>query len=155
MSKYEHHQSHFNLRKILLGFFLFQKQWDPKFLLLCISLLHCIGLQPYSHDRFSKILRTFVASRKKWIIVVFLQRTLKDKLPFVLINTLLLLIPLLALTDRQNDRQRPNTLAACGLEELFFLLCCCVSFWFWWETGFGFTYLRTLLNKLFYELIFF
>ncbi len=25
----------------------------------------------------------------------------------------------------------------------FFQLCCCVSFWFWWEIGFGFTYLRT------------
>jgi hypothetical protein len=31
---------------------------------------------------------------------------LKEKLPFVLINTLLLHIPLLALTDRQNDRWR-------------------------------------------------
>jgi hypothetical protein len=73
----------------------------------------------------------------------------------VLINTLLLHIPLLALTDGQKDGQRLNTLAARGLEELFFQLCCCVSFLFWWEIGFGFTYLRTLLNKLFYELIFF
>jgi hypothetical protein len=48
-----------------------------------------------------------------------------------------------------------NTLAAHGLEELFFQLCCCVSFLFWREIGFGFTYLRTLLNKLIYELIFF
>ncbi len=80
---------------------------------------------------------------------------LKEKLPFVLLNTLLLHIPLLALSDGQNDRQRPNTLAAHGLEELFFQLCCCVSLLFWWEIGFGFTYLHTLLNKLFYELIFF
>ncbi len=36
-----------------------------------------------------------------------------------------------------------NTLAAHGLEELFFQLCCCVSFWFWREIGFGFTYLCT------------
>jgi hypothetical protein len=35
------------------------------------------------------------------------------------------------------DRET-NTLAARGLEELFFQLCCCVSFWFWWEIGFGF-----------------
>ncbi len=80
---------------------------------------------------------------------------LKEKLPFVLINTLLLQIPLLALTDRQNDGQRPNTLAAHELEDLFFQLCCCASFLFWWEIGFSFTYLRMLLNKLFYELIFF
>ncbi len=79
---------------------------------------------------------------------------LKDKLPFVLINTLLLYIPLLALTDGQTDRET-NTLAAQGLEELFFQLCCCVSFWFWREIGFGFTYLCTTLNKSFYELIFF
>jgi hypothetical protein len=61
---------------------------------------------------------------------------------------------LLALTHRQNHRET-NTLAARGLEELFFQLCCCVSFLFWREIGFGFTYLRMLLNKLFYELIFF
>ncbi len=30
-----------------------------------------------------------------------------------------------------------NTLAASGLEELFFQLCCRVSFWFWREIGFG------------------
>ncbi len=49
--------------------------------------------------------------------------------------TLLLYIPLLALTDRQTDRDS-NTLASHGLEEpahalhgleeLFFQLCCCV-----------------------------
>ncbi len=63
VSKYEHHQSHFNLVKFLLGFFILQKQWDPNFLLLCIPFLLCIDLQPYSHDRFSKISRTFFASR--------------------------------------------------------------------------------------------
>ncbi len=61
-------------------------------------------LQPNSHDRFSKISRTFYASRKLWIIIVFLLRTLKKKLPIFLINTLLLHIPLLAHTDRQNYR---------------------------------------------------
>jgi hypothetical protein len=34
--------------------------------------------------------------------------------------------------DRMTDRET-NTLAARGLEELFFQLCCCVSFWFWQE----------------------
>ncbi len=102
MSKYEHHQSHFNLRKFLLGFFILQKQWDPNFLLLCISFLLCMDLQPSSHNCFSKISRTSFASRNYWIIVVLLQCMLKEKLPFVLISTLLLHIPLLALTDRQN-----------------------------------------------------
>jgi hypothetical protein len=58
-------------------------------------------------------------------------------------------------TDRQKDGQRPNTLAARGLEELF-SSCAVVSvFWLWWEIGFVFTYLHTLLNKLFYKLIVF
>ncbi len=61
------------------------------------------------------------------MIVVFFQCTLKEKLLIFLINTLLLHIPLLALTDGRNDRGM-NTLAARGLEELFFQLCCCVSF---------------------------
>jgi hypothetical protein len=39
---------------------------------------------------------------------------LKEKLPFVLINTLLLQIPFLALTHRQNDRQR-NDYNCCAL----------------------------------------
>ncbi len=52
------------------------------------------------------------------------------------------------LTDRKTDRQRPNTLAAHGLEELFSQLWFCVSFWFWREIGFGFTCLRTLLKKI-------
>jgi hypothetical protein len=60
------------------------------------------------------------------MIVVFLQRTLKEKLPIYLINTLLLHIPLLALTDGMTDRGM-NTLASRGLEELFFQLCAVVS----------------------------
>ncbi len=72
-------------------------------------------------------------------MVVFLLRTLKEKIPIFLINTLLLHIPLLALTHRQNYGGT-NTLATRGLEELFFQLCCYVSFSFWREIGFGFTY---------------
>ncbi len=118
---------HFNLRKFLLGFFILQKQWHAKFLLLCISFLLCMDVQPYSHNRFSKISRIFYASRKSWIIVVFLLRTLKKKLPIFLINTHLLHIPLLALTDRRNYGET-NTLATHGLEKPFFpvvLLCQC------------------------------
>ncbi len=100
-------------------------------------------LQPYSHDHFSKISRTLCACRNQCIIIVFLQRTLKEKLPIFLINTFLLHIPLLAFTDRQNYRRRNKTLAAHGLEELIFQLCCCVSFWFWLEIDFGSTYLCT------------
>ena len=95
--------------------------------------------QKFSCNCFSKISRTFYASRKSWIIVVFLLCMLKEKLPIFLINTFLLNIPLLALTDRRNYRES-NTLAMHGLEEPFFQLCCCVSFLFWREIGFGFIY---------------
>ncbi len=38
----------------------------------------------YKCDRSSKISRTFYASRNSWIILVFLQCMLKEKLPFLL-----------------------------------------------------------------------
>jgi hypothetical protein len=38
------------------------------------------------------------------------------------------------------DTTLQNTLAARGLEELFFQLCCCVSFWFRREIGFNLEY---------------
>jgi hypothetical protein len=62
------------------------------------------------------------------MIVVFLQRTLKEKLPFILINTLLLHIPLLTLTDGQKDRQRNKYTCYAWAGQTFFQLCCCVSF---------------------------
>jgi hypothetical protein len=45
---------------------------------------------------------------------------LKEKLPYVLLNTLLLHIPLLALADGWNDGQR-NQLILVGLGNLWFL----------------------------------
>ncbi len=62
--------------------------------------------QKFSCDCFSKISRIFYAGTKSWIIVVFLQRTLYEIVPIFLINTLLLYIPLIDLTHRQNDWQR-------------------------------------------------
>ncbi len=73
-------------------------------------------LQPISQYCFSKILRTFYASRKSLIILVFLLCTLKEKLPIFLINILLLHIPLLALTHRRNYRET-STLAERGITE--------------------------------------
>ncbi len=67
----------------------------------------------------------------------------RRKIATFLENTLLLYIPLLALTDGQNHGGM-NTLASRGLEEPFFQLCCCVSFLFWREIGFGCTYYYVL-----------
>ncbi len=94
--------------------------------------------QPHNHNPFSKISRTLCTTRNWWIIVIFLQCTRKGKLPFVLINTLLLYIPLLALTHRQTEwrtEKKPTYCAWAG--GTFFQLCCCVSFSLWREIGFG------------------
>jgi hypothetical protein len=66
--------------------------------------------------------------------------TAEKILPIFLINTLLFHIPLLALTDRQNDGQRNKCTRCACAGGTFFQLCCCVSFWFWREIGFGFIY---------------
>jgi hypothetical protein len=69
---------------------------------------------------------------------LFLQSTLKEKLLFILINTLLLHIPLLALTHGQNDGQRNEyTCCAWAVGTFFPVVLLCVSFlvlvgnWFW------------------------
>ncbi len=88
-----------------------------------------MDLHPYSHNCFSKISRPFFASRNLWIIVVFLQFTLIEKSPFVLINTLLLHIPLLALTHRQKEWQTEKRIHLLRMNwRKIFQLCCCVSF---------------------------
>ncbi len=66
---------------------------------------------------------------------------LKDKLPFILINTLLLHIPLLALTDGQNDWRRDKYTCYPWAGGPFFQLCCCVSFLVVVEIVLGDTYL--------------
>ncbi len=59
-------------------------------------------------------------------MVVFHQRTLKEKLLIFLINTLLLYIPLLALTDGWNYEQRDEYTYCVWTGGTFFQLCCCV-----------------------------
>jgi hypothetical protein len=56
-------------------------------------------------------------------------------------TTLLLHIPLLALTDGQNDRQRDKYTRCAWAGGTFSQLCCCDGFFcFWQEIGFGVTY---------------
>ncbi len=65
----------------------------------------------------------------------------EKKLPIFLINTLLLYIPLLALTDGQNDRQRDEYTCYAWTGGTFFQLCCCVNFLVVAEIVLGDTYL--------------
>ncbi len=58
-----------------------------------------------------------------------------------LVNTLLLYIPLLTLTDGQNDRQRDEYTRYAWAGGTFFQLCCCVSFLVVAEIVLGDTYL--------------
>ncbi len=101
-------------------------------------------------------------------MVVFLQCTLTEKLPFILINTILFHIPLLALIHPQTELRRDKYTRCAWAGGTFFQLCCCVSilvsggkyvlvfftyvsrvqqscgivlvFWFWREIVFGVTY---------------
>ncbi len=73
--------------------------------------------------------------KKLPFVLINILLLLKEKLPIFLINTLLLHIPLLALTDRQNYGQRNEYTCyawAGGTKSQFVVikLCCCVSFWF-------------------------
>ncbi len=108
------------------------------------------------------------------MIVVFLQRTLKEKLPFILINTLLLHIPFLALMGGQNDRWRNKYTHCVWWRTVFPVVLLCQFFgsggkqllvlhtyvlrvqyswdvvlvcWFWWEIVFGVTYVLRVQNS--------
>ncbi len=159
--------THWFSEQCLLGFFIFEKHHG-------VNPVgnDCMYLQPYSHDSFSKILRVFFASRNWWIILVFLQRTLKENLPFVLINTLLLHIFLLAFTDRGTELQTEEHTRYAWAGGTFFsvvILCqflvlvgnrfwfyilfvlrvqysCGVLlvFWFWWEIVISVTYVLSV-----------
>jgi hypothetical protein len=99
------------------------KHWVlAKNLIFCVfvffSKIFCLRVPFFSESRLctQPLFSHFVINLDR----VFLQRTLKEKLPIFLINTLLLHIPLSALTDRQNDRQR-DKLILVGLGNLRFL----------------------------------
>ncbi len=143
MSKYEHHQSHFNLRKFLLGFFILQKQLDPNFLLLCISFLLCMDLQPYSNNCFSKISRTlfYFLNNTYWVSFFKRNNLLIFRTGNSCFSVTLFYSTLLALvTHGQKDGRRDTYTCFAWAGGTFFpvVLLCCVSFWFWWEIGFGF-----------------
>ncbi len=115
--------------------------------------------QPTNHNIFSKISRASTALQSQLFlknIKNFLCKqklvnncsipsthARKKKLPIFLINTLLLHIPLLALTGRQKDRQRDKYTRCAWAGGTFFpVVLLCQFFGFWQKIGFGVTYLR-------------
>ncbi len=115
--------------------------------------------QPYNHDSFSKyrdLLQPYSNDRfsKKYLeLPMQVENSVQSQHSFNACSktkyrsfrkTLFYFISLSQslLTDRITDGGT-NTLAAHGLEELFFRLNFFVSFWFWREIGFPFTCLCT------------
>jgi hypothetical protein len=89
-----------------------------------------MDLQPYSHDHFSKISRAFFASRKLVNNCSIPSTHAERQITVCSHKHSFTPYPSLSpyrRTGRITDRGT-NTLAARGLEELFFKLCCCVSF---------------------------
>ncbi len=70
-----------------------------------------------------------------------------------LVNTLLLYIPLLALTNGQKDRQRNKYTPYAWAGGTFFQLCCCVSFLVVVEIVLGDTYLPYQLCRCIFFLL--
>ncbi len=92
-----------------------------------------MDLQPHSHDCFSKNIENFVWFPKQYLLgFFFLEKFLTGVSCF---SVTLFYSTLLALTDRQNDRQRNKYTCFAWAGGTFFpvVLLCCVSFWFWWE----------------------
>ncbi len=103
--------------------------------------LLCMDLQPYSHDCFSKILRTLFEFPNNTYWVFFFQRN--NLLIFwtgaSCFSVTLFYSTLLALTHGQKDRRRLKYTCFAWAGGTFFpvVLLCHFSFWFWQEIGFG------------------
>ncbi len=113
----EHRQSHFVFLKNTYSVSLFQRNN----LLARICLSYDTALQSRS---FLKNIENFLCKQKLVNNRSIPSTHAEKKLPFVLINTLLLDIPLLAFTDRQTDKQtdrQRNELILVGLGNLRFL----------------------------------
>ncbi len=137
--------------------------------------LLCMDLQPYSHNCFSKILRTFFdfLNNTYWVSLFQRNNSLIFRTGVYCFSVTLFYSTLLALTDRQNDRQRVKytcfawaggTFFPVGLLLQFFVLAgnrfwfyillmyleyntvvvLCQFFWFWWEIVFGVTYILSV-----------
>ncbi len=89
-----------------------------------------MDLQPYSHNYFSKILRTLFdfLNNTYWVSLFQRNNLLIFQTGISCFSVTLFYSTLLALTHRQNDRRRTNTLACAWAGGTFFQLCCCVSF---------------------------
>ncbi len=122
-------QSHFDFLKNSYPVSLFLRKNSRAKISFCYCVSLCCFVWIYNHTVMivtQKYRELCLISKTILIGFFVLEKKLANISRFLfLINTLLLYIPLLALTDRQTDRES-NTLASHGLEKPFFQLCCCV-----------------------------
>ncbi len=127
--KCEHLQSHFDFLKNAYHVSLFLRNNSRA----KISFCYCVSLSCFVwiYNRTVTIVtqkywEPWLISKTILIGFFILEKKLANILLFlVLINTLLLYIPLLALTDRQTDGDS-NTVALRGLEDPFFISSCAI-----------------------------
>ncbi len=104
------------------------------------EIIFCYVSQIFAYFILPHVVLYFIFSRR-FLVIIVSHRTHKDAhlicLNFVSCHVHYYLFYFNAPADYYILMFGTKTLAARGLEELFFQLCCRVSFWFWQEIGFG------------------
>jgi hypothetical protein len=105
-----------------------------------------MDLQPYSHDNFSKILRTLFDFRNNTYWVSLFQRNNSQifRTGVSCFSIILFYSTLLALTDGRNHRQRNEYTRFVWAGGTFFPVVLLCQFLFLQEIGFGCTYYYVL-----------
>ncbi len=108
-------------------------------------------LQPYRNNCFSKNIKNFLCKYKIVNNCSIPSMHAEKKITNLSVNYSFTLYPSLSpywQTEWQTEKQIHSLRV--GWRNFFpVVLLYCVSFWFWREIGFGFTYLRRLVNKFF------
>ncbi len=137
VSKYEHHQSHFNLRKFLLGFFFLQKQ-RSKLSVNVYFFLALHGSTTIQSQLFLKNIKNFVWFPKQYLFGFFIFEKQLTNIPdrgFLFFYHSFTLHP--SFSPYSGTELQRNKYTRCTWAGGTFLqLCCRVSFWFWREIGF-------------------
>ncbi len=122
---------------------------SENFLLVFLALYGSTTIQS---QLFLKNIENFLWFLKQYLLGFFILEKQFANIPdggFLFLRNTLLLYSLSPYrwTESQTEKQIHSL---CVGWRNFFSRCAVMSvFFFWWDIGFGFTYLRTLLNKLF------
>jgi hypothetical protein len=106
---------------------------------LFLALYGSTTIQSRSFLKMSRTLFDFQINTN-WVSLLKKHNLLIFRTGVSCFSVILFYSTLLALTHRQNHRQRVKSPRYAWAGGTFFQLCCCVRFLFWWEKGFGITY---------------